>query len=127
MDKVTHFEIPAEDVSRANAFYLAVFGWKINKVPDMDYWMANTVETDENHMPKEAGAINGGIYKKDSQSADHAMIVINVDSIEDSIKKIQESGGKIDLSVQKVGDFGLYARFKDTEGNLIGIWQTVKK
>jgi len=27
MDKVVHFEIPADDVARATAFYGSVFGW----------------------------------------------------------------------------------------------------
>jgi len=26
-----------------------------------------------------------------------------------------------------VGDFGLYARVADTEGNIIGVWQLLKK
>ena len=26
-----------------------------------------------------------------------------------------------------IGTFGFYARAKDTEGNVIGIWQTLKK
>jgi len=25
----------------------------------------------------------------------------------------------------KIGEFGLYARVSDTEGNVIGIWQTL--
>jgi len=27
----------------------------------------------------------------------------------------------------EIGDFGLYARVADTEGNIIGIWQLLKK
>jgi len=26
----------------------------------------------------------------------------------------------------KIGEFGLYARVSDTEGNVIGIWQTLE-
>jgi uncharacterized protein len=33
MDKVIHFEIPAEDTERADKFYSQVFGWNINKAP----------------------------------------------------------------------------------------------
>ena len=28
---------------------------------------------------------------------------------------------------QQVGDMGYYSRVKDTEGNVIGIWQNIKK
>ena len=30
MSRVVHFEIQADDLDRAQAFYAAVFGWKIN-------------------------------------------------------------------------------------------------
>jgi len=29
MDKVVHFEIPADDVDRAKDFYGSVFGWQL--------------------------------------------------------------------------------------------------
>src|SRR5262249_58933637 len=33
------FEIPADDLKRAQKFYSALFGWKINPFPNMqDYW-----------------------------------------------------------------------------------------
>ncbi len=37
MDKVVHFEIPAEDMARAKKFYLSVFNWEMNSIPDLDY------------------------------------------------------------------------------------------
>ena len=40
MDKVVHFEIPAEDMARAQKFYHGVFGWKIDSVPGIQYAMA---------------------------------------------------------------------------------------
>ena len=33
MDKVQHFEIPANNVEKAKKFYSDVFGWKIAKAP----------------------------------------------------------------------------------------------
>jgi len=27
--------------------------------------------------------------------------------------------------MMKIGEFGLYARVSDTEGNVVGIWQTL--
>ena len=68
MDKVVHFEIPADDTGRAKKFYEDVFGWQINKVPmpGMDYSMVTTVETADKQMPKTAGAINGGLMARDS-------------------------------------------------------------
>ncbi|HLD97299.1 MAG TPA: VOC family protein, partial [Candidatus Nanoarchaeia archaeon] len=60
MDKVVHFEIPADDMTRAEKFYNDNFGWKITKVPmpGGEYFLVNTVDTDEKGMPKSPGAIN---------------------------------------------------------------------
>ncbi len=51
MDKVVHFEIPADDLARANKFYSNLFGWKINQVSQFNYAIINTVKTDEKEMP----------------------------------------------------------------------------
>jgi len=125
MNKVVHFEIPYDDQGRSQKFYEDVFGWQISKFPDMDYHMATTTPSDEKMHPKEPGAINGGLMPKDSTS-NHPVIVIDVSSIEEHLKKIESSGGKIVMPVIKIGEFGLYARISDTEGNVIGIWQTLK-
>jgi len=125
MNKVVHFEIPYDDQGRAQKFYQDVFGWQISKFPDMDYHLAITTPSDEKMHPKEPGAINGGLLPKDP-TGEHPVIVIDVPSVEEHIKKVESAGGKTVMPVMKIGDFGLYARVSDTEGNVIGIWQTLK-
>lgn len=124
MDKVVHFEIPADDIERAQKFYSAVFGWEISNIPEMNYTILKTVKTDENQMPKESGAINGGMMKR--IAGEGPIIVINVASINDSMEKIKKEGGAVVLPLQKIGEMGLYARVADTEGNVIGLWQDIK-
>ena len=124
MNKVVHFEIPYDDQSRAQKFYEDVFGWQIVKFPEMDYHLATTAPSDENMKPKEAGSINGGLLPKDPTGT-HPVIVIDVPSIDDHIKKVESAGGKTVMPKLQVGNFGLYARVSDTEGNVIGIWQTI--
>ena len=128
MDKVVHFEIPADDPARAKKFYEKVFGWKVEAVPggEMPYWIVHTVAVDEKtRMPKEAGAINGGIFKR--QAAEKPTVVIDVSSVDEYIKKIQKAGGKVTMPKQNVMDMGYYAKVLDSEGNEIGIFQTIKK
>ena len=126
MNKVVHFEIPYDDQQRAQKFYQEVFGWQITKFLDMDYYLATTTPSDENMRPKELGAINGGLLKKDP-TGQHPVLVIDVPSIDEHIKKIESAGGKVVMPKMEIGDFGLYARVADTEGNVIGIWQLLKK
>ncbi|MEK7263433.1 MAG: VOC family protein [Bacteroidota bacterium] len=128
MDSVVHFEIPADDVSRANNFYKTVFGWSIEKapMPDMEYYMANTATVDEQGKTNQPGAINGGMMPRNFPG-EYPVLVLNVASIEESIAKVENAGGKVVMPVMPVGDFGRYARIEDTEGNTIGIWEDVKK
>lgn len=37
MDKVEHFEIPADDEKRATRSYTTGFGWELNAVPGAEY------------------------------------------------------------------------------------------
>jgi hypothetical protein len=46
MDKVVHFEIPADDVARAKDFYGSDFGWRLDDMEGMDYTIVRTVEVE---------------------------------------------------------------------------------
>jgi len=54
MDKVTHFEIPADDMKREQKFLQSVFGWK-SEGWDEDYYHVKTVEMDKNWVPRKRG------------------------------------------------------------------------
>ena len=127
MDKVNHFEIPADNLSRAKNFYNEVFGWEIRDagMPDGDYQMVETVATGDDYMPKEVGAINGGMMTRQA-AEEKPLIVITVGDIRQRLLDIEAQGGKVVMSVVPVGDFGLYARFEDTEGNVMGLWEALK-
>jgi uncharacterized protein len=129
MDKVVHFEIASDDMVRAQKFYKDIFGWGMQEIPMPDgssYTIVNTVETDENQMPKESGAINGGLMKR-SPMGETSVVVIKVVSIEETARKITQAGGSMVMPKTQVLDMGYYARAKDSEGNIIGIWEDIKK
>jgi hypothetical protein len=77
-------------------------------------------------MLREAGGINGGMMKKE-RHFDHPIITIDVVDIDGSLKKIEELGGKAIGEKMRVGSMGYSAYFKDTEGNIMGLWQNFRK
>ena len=91
MDKVVHFEIPADDVDRAKDFYGSVFGWQLQTMP-MDggeYTIAMTTPIDEqSQMPTEPGAINGGMMQRDDHTPS-PVITIGVEAIDDALRQIE--------------------------------------
>jgi uncharacterized protein len=127
MNKVVHFEIPYDDKEKCIDFYKKVFGWNFQDMPEMNYTIAHTVEVDDKHMPKEAGAINGGMYKRNETSANSPVLVIDVQNLDEYVEKVKETGGELFMEKVKVGEMGFYAQVKDTEGNIIGLWEDVKK
>jgi len=94
MDSVVHFEIPADNPECAQKFYSAVFGWKINSMPNMAYALLATTEVGKNQMPIKPGAINGGMLKRQAP-VESVVITINVASIDDAAKKIAKQGGRL--------------------------------
>ena len=127
MDSVSHFEIPADDIERAREFYQSIFGWQISKLPDMDYYWINATDTDhETGIPKEPGAINGGMLRKMDPRA-IPTIVITVESLDERLKQVVEAGGSVTVPKMEIGKHGFYALISDTEGNNIGLWQNKLK
>src|SRR5437762_3159941 len=123
MKKVVHFEIPADDVERAKKFY-SIFDWQLQDWPMADgsvYVGARTVEVDEKtYMPKEPGAINGGIVKRD-QYVTTPQVTISVPSIDEYLEKVKTAGGKVVKEKVEIGGMGFYAYVNDSEGNLLGL------
>jgi predicted enzyme related to lactoylglutathione lyase len=132
MDPVVHFEMPTKDKKRTSEFYTKAFGWQMNELgPEMGgYLLAGTTETDKNRIPKNPGAINGGFFGyQDKEGFNVPHLVISVDNLEESMKKVEEAGGKILGGVKGPGTIddipgiGRYISFDDTEGNHLGMLQ----
>ena len=124
-NSVVHFEIPADDVGRAQGFYRDAFGWEVNEMPEMSYTTLGTTPTGENGMPSEPGAINGGMFAREDDIAT-PVITIDVDDIDASLGTIEQLGGKTVRAREAVGDMGFAAYFTDSEGNLMGLWQSAR-
>jgi uncharacterized protein len=123
MDKVVHFEVPADDVSRAKEFYGSIFGWQLQDTEGMDYTIAMTTPVDQQtQLPTEAGAINGGVMKRTADTPT-PVITIGVDAIDDALKQVEAGGGSVVQPRTEIPGMGAFAYFKDTEGNVLGLWE----
>jgi hypothetical protein len=121
-NRVVHFEIPFDDSDRASRFYADTFGWELMSMPEMGYVLVSTGPNGE-QGPTEPGYINGGMLKRESHWT-APNVVIDVANIEDALKSVEEHGGSTLVERQPVGDMGFSAYFKDSEGNVIGLWET---
>ncbi|MEP7174769.1 MAG: VOC family protein [Aestuariivirga sp.] len=127
MNPVVHFEMPAKNRQRMADFYSKTFGWKTQMLgKDMgNYVIATTTESDEKG-PKMPGAINGGFFTKtDDMPAQYPSVVVAVDDINDSMKKVMKAGGKVLGEPMEIPGIGQYVSFFDTEGNRVSMLQPV--
>ena len=129
MNPVVHFEMPATDQKRVSKFYSTVFGWQTQQLGgDMgDYVVVTTTESDESG-PKKPGAINGGFFKKsDEKPAQFPSVVIAVDDIKASMKRVAQAGGKNLGEPMDIPGIGKYVSFYDTEGNRVAMLQPLPR
>jgi uncharacterized protein len=119
---VVHFEIPADNVARAQKFYEKTFGWRMQPMPEMNYTMVGTAPSDSQGMPTQPGTINGGMGARKAPLS-HPVITISVDDIEAALAKVHANGGSTVVPKTPIGPMGFTAYFKDSEGNVVGLWQ----
>ncbi|MCW4029784.1 MAG: VOC family protein [Candidatus Bathyarchaeota archaeon] len=122
---IIHFEIPADNVEKLKTFYEQVFGWKITQTPGpIDYWVIQTVPTDENGMMQRPG-VNGGMYKKQIPEG-KPINYFAVESIHSFLAKIEKLGGKVTQPTQEVPEVGWIAAAEDPEGNQFALLQPLR-
>lgn len=121
--RVVHFEVPFDDGDRARNFYREVFGWQIQPMPELDYTIVSTGPAGDDGMPNEPGFIGGGMFQRQAPNS-NPVIVINVDDIDDALAHVEKNGGSTVTAKLPVGEMGFAAYFSDSEGNLMGLWQS---
>jgi predicted enzyme related to lactoylglutathione lyase len=125
MGGVVHFEIPADDQERARKFYQEALGWRIDPVPGMDYNMVVTTPMDESTgAPTEPGAINGGMFARDTDLKT-PVITVDVEDINATLATVESLGGAVVKPRETIPGMGSFAYFKDTEGNVMGLWENL--
>lgn len=103
---VTWFQLPADNMERAWAFYGQVFGWR----PENVY-----------QDIKQLGAINGDFAQRSAEVSE-PRLVIRVDDLNQSVAAIKQAGGVITVEPTEIPGMGMvFATFRDCESNLVNI------
>ena len=122
MPRVAHFEIHAESPAKAAAFYGELFGWKMQHMMHIDYWLIDTAHENE-------PGINGGIVKRmgpkpaDGQAVNAFVCTVNVASVDSYFACAQKLGGTVALAKMAIPGVGWIAYCKDLDGNIFGLHQ----
>ena len=119
-NRITHFEIPANQPEALTKFYSELFGWKFEKapIPGVEYWLCDT-------GPAGPG-INGAVMQR--QNAQQPwMNYVDVASIDASLEAATKLGAKVALPKTPVPGVGAVAAIVDPQGNVCGLWEKETK
>ena len=109
MAKVSWFEVLGQDVDGLKKFYGALFGWKFEDVPGMEYGVAQNAE-----------GVPGGVGRA-PQGPGWSTFYVKVDDIGAAVKIANEQGGKTLMPVTQLPDGMTIAVIADPEGHPIGL------
>ena len=125
MSRPIHFEIQADDLERAKAFYADVFGWTYEdygQFTGSPYWGVHTGD------PGEPG-IDGGLMPRPAPApaagsgANAAVLTMGVEDFDTTAARIEAAGGTVALPKTALTGMAWQGYFLDTEGNTFGIHQ----
>ncbi|MGB8020947.1 MAG: VOC family protein [Candidatus Nanopelagicales bacterium] len=125
MGRVVHFEIQADDVDRARAFYTAAFDWSFvdySHVVDAPYWGVLT-------GPSDTPGIDGGLLPRPvpappiGQGTNAYVCTVEVEDYDATERRILDSGGVVALPKMALTGLAWQGYYLDTEGNTFGIHQ----
>lgn len=110
MAKMEHFEIPVDDITRAQAFYAEVLGYRYTPWGD---------EMGMLEQPDGKG-VGGDLHIRDV--APHPTVVFTVDRIEDTVALAVARGGEQLGEITPMGETSRWVYIRDSEGNIIGLY-----
>jgi len=115
MNRVVNFDFPTENAEKAKSFFTDIFGWKFTEWYNKDYWL---IETGEKHRQ----GINGSMIKR-RHDMHVPSIMVQVENIDITLKKVIEEGGKINFAKMSIPKVGWMAYINDPENNVVCIMQ----
>jgi uncharacterized protein len=125
VSRPVHFEIQADDVERAKAFYAAAFGWTFEDYSSFTgstYWGITTGE-------KDRPGIDGGLLPRPApapaqgQGTNGYVCTMQIDDYDDTERRILEAGGQVALPKFALPGMAWQGYYLDPEGNTFGLHQ----
>lgn len=119
-NNISFFSIHVDDLDRARRFYEQVFGWRFEPWGPPGFYLIHTGN-------EQSPGILGALQKRREPVVGKGMIgfecTISVDDIDQTIRAVEASGGKIAMAKFHIPTVGTGCYFNDPEGNLAGAMQ----
>ncbi|KAI9865700.1 MAG: hypothetical protein M1813_002158 [Trichoglossum hirsutum] len=122
-------EIPATDINRAKTFYSTLFGWEFSNPSEMG--VGDGPEDSYVIFHKKGTSLHGGIERvapsdlvsPKSKQGSAVKITMTVEEVSKALEEIKKAGGEVVREKTEIGGgMGYSGLFRDTEGNINGVW-----
>lgn len=110
---IVHFEIHGKDAKALQDFYAKLFDWQIDANNPMNYGLVG------HGVGGPPEGIGGGITT--SPTAPFVTVYVQVVSIDDTLKQVEQMGGKTVMPAMDVPGGPTVGMFSDPEGNVVGL------
>jgi predicted enzyme related to lactoylglutathione lyase len=114
------FEIPVEDLDRAEAFYQHVLTIELSRQPEQN---GTTMSWFPMHMDAMGAA--GSLVKSNDYNVQKegvgVVVYFTAPDLEEAIERARTSGGTVIVEKKDIGEHGFFAWVRDTEGNTIAL------
>jgi predicted enzyme related to lactoylglutathione lyase len=108
-----HIELQTQDLTSAKAFYTALFDWRFEDIPGMNYVMVEV-----------GNGTGGGMMQAKSHDVPSQWIpFIAVDDVRATAEQVRALGGTIRKGPSEVPGYGWYSVITDPTGATFGIWK----
>ncbi|HUT15621.1 MAG TPA: VOC family protein [Anaerolineae bacterium] len=108
---ICYVEWSCTDLGRTRAFLAGLFDWQFEPSGE-DYLII-----------KAPAGPGGGVQKVDDvQPGASPVVYVEVDEIEDYLRRTKELGGVVAIEKTEIPTLGWYALIKDPDGNTIGLY-----
>jgi predicted enzyme related to lactoylglutathione lyase len=114
MSRPVHFEIHGDDPIKASEFYSRVFGWKVSKWGDQDYWLYETGE----------GPGIDGAEARTQEHGQKVVLTMDVEDLDATVERVREAKGTVVFERAPIIGVGWLAQVLDPNGVLIGIMES---
>lgn len=120
MARVVHFEIHADDPAAAARWYGALFDWRVQEIPGLNYWLVSTGE---------GPGIDGGVAQRRGPAAAKGAPVnafvctVGVDNLDAAFARAIAAGATEALPKFAIAGVGWQAYVTDPFGNIVGLHQ----
>ena len=116
------FEIYVDDLERAENFYKAVFGYEFARQPEKEgVLMSWFPMAQDQNAPMASGSLTQMEGYGPHTGGGGTVVYFTVEDIDVALENVKNEGTEIVIPKTDIGEHGIFAWVKDSEGNTIAI------